>query len=371
MSPWQEVAAITSIEPCLCGGALHPLFAIDSAKMAGVLRVMLMRCQACGSLMPRPSASVQGAYDGYYTQAARRGPVRRRLRGALDLTRRAYMDRSTPPNARRVLDFGCGAGGYLDRVTSPDRTCFGTDLIEARSPQATWVWLVSADLEAAAPFDWITLGHVLEHLADPAAAVSRLSTCLAPGAALWIATPNANSFLFACAGRWARDVDYPRHLTIFSRQALEHLLARDGLTATFTSPPRLNAILNTVTTIRNILRDDEAPIFARIKRAVATLTALALHVAKPRRLRDRTCPELVATFRCGPSAPPLARSGRHADQKCDPAATHTESAPAVSVPTLLLSIIHAVNPIQIAFPVQNDLEKFREFAYRYYSMLKQ
>ena len=257
--------------------------------------------------MPRPSASVQGAYDGYYTQAARRGPVRRRLRGALDLTRRAYMDRSTPPNARRVLDFGCGAGGYLDRVTSPDRTCFGTDLIEARSLQATWVWLESADLEAAAPFDWITLGHVLEHLADPAAAVSRLSTCLAPGAALWIATPNANSFLFGCAGRWARDVDYPRHLMIFSRQALEHLLARDGLTATFTSPPRLNAILNTVTTLKSMLGDDTAPVQSRIMTAIATMIALTLHVLKPRLQRDQTSPELVAICRLTPPAPPQVR----------------------------------------------------------------
>ena len=217
------------------------------------------------------------------------------------------MDRSTPSDARRVLDFGCGDGGYLDRVAGADRACFGTDLIEPRRPESTWTWLEISDLESAALFDWITLGHVVEHLADPAAAISRLSTCLAPGAALWIATPNADSFLFKCAGRWARDVDYPRHLTILSRQALQNLLAADGLTATFSSPPRLNAAFNTISSLRNILRDQNAPILPRIAAALATLTALALHLFQPRDLRNQTSPELVAICQLSSPGPATAR----------------------------------------------------------------
>lgn len=266
-----------------------------------------MRCQACGSLMPRPSGSGQGAYDDYYTQRARRGPLRRWLRGALDLTRRSYMDRSTPSGACRVLDFGCGDGGYLDRVSGAGRSCFGTDLVEPVHPDSTWIWLESAEAEAAAPFDWITLGHVVEHLADPAVTLSRLSTCLSPGAALWIATPNAGSFLFARAGRWARDVDYPRHATIFSRLALEKLLASYGLSATFSSPPRLNTVLNTVASLQNMLRDHASPILTRITAAVTTLISLAAHLATPRRLRDQTSPELVATCRLSSPVPPPAR----------------------------------------------------------------
>lgn len=275
--------------------------------MAGASQVMLMRCQACGSLMPRPSASGLGAYDNYYTQRPKRGPLRRWLRGALDLTRRRYMDRSTPSSAHRVLDFGCGDGGYLDRVAGADRICFGTDLIEPRRPESTWTWLEHADLVSTAPFDWITLGHVVEHLADPAAAVSHLSARLVPGAALWIATPNADSFLFKCAGRWARDVDYPRHLTIFSRLSLENLVNREGLTATFSAPPRLNAVLNTISSLRNMLHDDEAPLLTRITVALMTLAALTRHMVQTRGLRDQSSPELVAICRLSSSVPPPAR----------------------------------------------------------------
>ncbi len=257
--------------------------------------------------MPRPLSSGHGAYDNYYTQRPKRGPLRRWLRGVLDLTRRGYMDRSTPSSAHRVLDFGCGDGGYLDRVAGTDRICFGTDLIEPRHPESTWTWLETTDLEATAPFDWITLGHVVEHLADPAVTVLRLSTCLAPGAALWIATPNADSFLFKCAGRWARDVDYPRHLTIFSRQALQNFLARDGLTATFSSPPRLNAVLNTISSLRNILHDNDAPLLTQITVALMMLSALTLHMVQTRGLRDQSSPELVAICRLSSSVPPPAQ----------------------------------------------------------------
>lgn len=177
------------------------------------------------------------------------------------------------------------------------RACFGTDLFAPNDRPAPFTWLDIDDIGVGDPFDWITLGHVLEHLADPSDALTRLAGALASGGGLWLATPNADSFLFAAAGPWARDIDFPRHREIFSRTGVERLAARTGLTCRFTSPPRLNAILNVASTARNILADGKGGRVARVAAVLKTMLALAVHLAKPRASRDRDSPELIAICR--------------------------------------------------------------------------
>lgn len=289
------------VNSCSCAdrSSARGLFEIrDLNSRASDRRSLLMRCEACGALYPRDTPTGEAAstaYARYYTRAKPRGLPRAWLLGLLNWTRGRYLDRGTPAEARSILDFGCGAGAYLARFE--DRTCFGIDPNPPGRPPAGFAWLDLDDLEAAAPCDWVTLGHVLEHLAKPADVLSRLAEALSPGGGLWIATPNADSFLFAAAGPWARDIDFPRHREIFSRRALERLAAGVGLTCQFASPPRLNAVLNAAATIRNILRDRAGGRAARMGAAVRTALGLAVHVAQGRARRDRRSPELVVICR--------------------------------------------------------------------------
>jgi SAM-dependent methyltransferase len=262
-------------------------------------RGRLMRCEACGSLypdrFPAPDA-LAAVYGGYYTGRGRRHALRAWL-GRLG--RRRYLERHTPAGAGRILDFGCGGGAFLARmaIARPTALLFGTDRIRPRGPVVGHVWLDPEDLGRAAPADWITLGHVLEHVTAPAELVARLAKILGPGGGLWIATPNADSFLFRTAGAWARDVDFPRHREIFSRRGLRRLLADAGLGVSFTPAPRVNAVLNTLSTIGNILRDRELPRARRLLRACATLLALARHCLSGRQRREGESPELIAICR--------------------------------------------------------------------------
>ncbi len=256
------------------------------------------RCEACGAFWPDEipaGEAARAAYDDYYTAARRRGAWRGWLRRFANRTRCTYLDRGTPARAGRILDYGCGAGDYLARFAG--RACFGTDPLAPKDRTAAFAWLEGDDISAAAPFDWITLGHVLEHLADPSAVLARLAAALAPGGGLWIATPNADSFLFTAAGPWARDIDFPRHREIFSRSGLEGLAAKAGLICQFASPPRLNAVLNAAATVRNILADAECGPPARVAGVLCTLAALAIHLAKPQPSRNRASPELIAICR--------------------------------------------------------------------------
>lgn len=258
----------------------------------------MIRCEGCGALYPDwflAGAAASAAYDGYYTATGRRGAWRGWTRRLANRARRAYLDRAMPARARRILDYGCGAGDYLARFA--ERDCYGVDPFAPRHGAAPFAWLEAGDIAAAAPFDWITMGHVLEHLTDPSAALAHLAGALAPGGGLWIATPNADSFLFTAAGPWARDIDFPRHREVFSRRGLERLAAKAGLTCQFISPPRLNAALNAAATARNIVADGQAGGLARARALLATLLGLARHLARPKATRDRDAPELIAVCR--------------------------------------------------------------------------
>jgi SAM-dependent methyltransferase len=256
-----------------------------------------MRCPACGSLFPErlPTAPEP---ERLYDLGPRRRPGWRLLaRRLLDLSRRDYVERAVPADARRVLDFGCGSGEYLTRIAAPGRLGFGVDPIEPGGGEGRWRWIEPGEMERHAPFDWITLGHVLEHLDDPTGVLSRLAGLLAPGGGLWIATPNADSFIFRIAQGLARDVDYPRHRTIFARAGLERRLAEAGLAVTWRSPPRVNAVLNVATSTAR------GP---AVVRARAWL-ALAAHLLAPRRGRDAVSPELIAVCRVRPANPSRVR----------------------------------------------------------------
>jgi SAM-dependent methyltransferase len=285
---------------CRCGAGIEPTRLFEIASRTSAARTMLLRCDACGSLFPEALPTTTEPERQYDVAPRARSTGRRLARALADLTRRAYVGRALPASARRVLDFGCGAGAYLASVAARGRETFGVDPVTPDEVAETWRWISEGDLERFAPFDWITLGHVIEHLDAPAHVLSRLVATLAPGGGLWLATPNADSFIFRFAGAAARDVDYPRHREIFSRDGLERRLRAAGLCVTWLSAPRLNAVLNVATTAGQI-GPRRPMVLARL------WLALTAHLLKPRRFRDAESPELVAVCRIRPAAPSSVR----------------------------------------------------------------
>ena len=301
---------------CVCGGpSVSALCVARDFNMGATDRQsVILACRECGGLHPAifPDADARpAAYRDYYTGARPARFWRSWPRQIADATRRGYLDRQTPAAARRVLDYGCGAGAYLARMTrrNPAPACAGTDALKPDDNGQAFAWLSASEVLAARPFDWITLGHVVEHLDDPAAAVRLLADKLLLDGGLWIATPNAASFIIASAGPWARDIDFPRHRQIFSRKGLEQLLAGAGLSARFLPAPRLNALLNVASTLGNIAGDRSASRRDRAAAALTTIVRLLAHLASPASRRSINAPELVAVCAREDMAAAIRRGG--------------------------------------------------------------
>ena len=152
------------------------------------------------------------------------------------------MERYVPLAARSVLDVGCLAGGF-------------GQLLKARRPSIE-VWGIEADPGAAGiarsrldhviegrypdvvpmrRFDCVVFNDVLEHLADPWAAVERATLLLSPGGVVVASIPNvryyAVSWSLLTRGKWEYGdggVLDRTHLRFFTRQTIEELFQPSG-----------------------------------------------------------------------------------------------------------------------------------------------
>jgi SAM-dependent methyltransferase len=98
----------------------------------------------------------------------------------------------------RVLDVGCGNGGYLGAMRERHVEAVGCDLSLGMLEATSHPLLVNADVAALpvrdAAFDVVLAAHMLYHVADRVAAVQELRRVLAPGGAC-IAVTNGTQHL--------------------------------------------------------------------------------------------------------------------------------------------------------------------------------
>lgn len=237
----------------------------------------MYRCAGCGSgyLDPRPTpTSIGCAYAGYYTHDATDHPIVRRkgvIRTVLHDLINGYQNaryrlnrapslpigrwllpllpslrcaadaecRHLPPlpsGGGRLLDVGCGNGGFLLLAQQAGWTVEGIDFdvgaVQAARSRGLNVRCGGVEIlvEQQACFDVITLSHVIEHVYEPCALLKRLNELLKPGGVLWIETPNLSSLgALRFKADW-RGLEPPRHLVLFNRRSLMQSLLQAGFT---------------------------------------------------------------------------------------------------------------------------------------------
>ncbi|MEK6798541.1 MAG: class I SAM-dependent methyltransferase [Planctomycetota bacterium] len=195
-------------------------------------------CGECGliRLFPQPSDAVlNAAYPPGYQAYRDHGSklvgwyvARRRLRRAAELAR-LVSDNGA------VLDVGCGTGKLLSamRPLGRFRLCGVEYRDEAavnarRSGLSVWTGELEDAPLTPRSFDLVIMEHVIEHVRDPRATLTRIAGLLKSGGVLVGETPNLASWERRAFGKYWGGGHCPRHLTLFAPGALERLLRACG-----------------------------------------------------------------------------------------------------------------------------------------------
>ena len=239
---WQEV-------PCpLCGSPdWNPwLEAPDPNAEGDGLRFQVACCSDCGLKYtnPRPAPeSIGRFYTRGYRPHRRPAQIGKRLKTwypFATLRGRAGERRSLAWRGQgRLLDFGCGGGSYLARMTRQGWKVVGLDT-SADAAQGVREELGLEVFEGTLPhpslkpqtFDVVTMWHSLEHVHEPLKVLGAAYELLAPGGQLLVAVPNVDSWPYRLFGREWFGLDLPRHLTHFDPRSLSAMVRAAGFRVT-------------------------------------------------------------------------------------------------------------------------------------------
>lgn len=129
----------------------------------------------------------------------------------------------------RLLDVGCGTGRMMQRMADLGWEVRGIDFapkaVEVARGHGLDVRLGSLDEQDFADdfFDAVVMSHVIEHVVDPRALLESCKRVLKPGGRLVAITPNASAWGHQLYERDWYNLDPPRHLHVFTPEAMRRL----------------------------------------------------------------------------------------------------------------------------------------------------
>jgi SAM-dependent methyltransferase len=260
MTPEEHAAAVADprrrgadIElpmPCpLCGGERLQalLHAYDRKHRAPRWDYHVARCASCGLLFRHPGILPERLGDlyssGNYARFLGGKYTRKRIR-RYKVTMAPFGPLFRRGRGRRLLDFGCGNGLFLDLAHRRGFDCHGVDLspdaveVACRKPSGQHAYHGSPmDVPqlSAGGFDVITMWSVLAHLAEPVDDLTMLRKLLGPDGVLLLLTVNAGSLkLKHHLASWGGFT--ANHLAFFAPDTLRLLLRRAGFRAVVMPP---------------------------------------------------------------------------------------------------------------------------------------
>ncbi len=207
----------------------------------------VVRCADCGFLYRHPGIRPERLGDlystGKYAKFLGGKYTRKRIR-RYKVTMAPFGSLFKSGSGRRLLDFGCGNGLFLEIAHKRGFECFGVDLaadaieVARQKPSGKHAYHGAPEQIpeiAAGGFHVITMWSVLAHLATPVEDLTMLRRLLAPDGVLLILTVNAGSLaLKRQLESWLGFT--PNHLLFSSPQTLPRLLTRAEFGAVVDAP---------------------------------------------------------------------------------------------------------------------------------------
>jgi 2-polyprenyl-3-methyl-5-hydroxy-6-metoxy-1,4-benzoquinol methylase len=240
--------------PAADGAVCGPVYAVRRSALAGLAATLALR-DAAAAIASRglPCAVDPAAYVHRY--------------GAMDASAREDLAERVPDGARAVLDVGCSRGATAAALRGRGVALIvgvEPDPEDAEAAALAYDRVVAGRLEDvredfSGSFDAILFGDVLEHLADPSDALSRVRPWLSARGVVVASVPNS--------GHWSVVDDLLRgrfdyvpysvlsgtHVRLFTRRTLEDLFAASGFE------------VESVDTVALPPHADDAPRFERLR----------------------------------------------------------------------------------------------------------
>jgi 2-polyprenyl-3-methyl-5-hydroxy-6-metoxy-1,4-benzoquinol methylase len=219
--------------PCnLCGanGPFLKLWDLPDRHSRSGARFPLVRCMKCGLVFLHPRLSVEELREyyppAYYGRPPEDSPSYR--------WRLSQLQKHAGKG--KLLDYGCGSGGFLKYLRKKGWDVYGLDA----SPWAVRIAgetlgdrvRLTSSTETGFPddsFDIVCLFEVFEHLPDPASSLREFQRILKPNGHLLFSVPNFSSWERILFGPWFNGLDAPRHLYQFTPRTVGKLLEKAGL----------------------------------------------------------------------------------------------------------------------------------------------
>lgn len=138
---------------------------------------------------------------------------------------------------KRVLDYGCGAGGFLIQLKDIAKSVAGIDIEKGLTGHlsshgikfAEWNLGLRPGVPFKETFDLITMFHILEHLSEPVTILKKLKKLLAPRGVILIEVPNLDDALlklYKCEA--FSHFHWSFHLFLYNKETLARLFQKIG-----------------------------------------------------------------------------------------------------------------------------------------------
>jgi 2-polyprenyl-3-methyl-5-hydroxy-6-metoxy-1,4-benzoquinol methylase len=202
------------------------VFELQATQMPGVLRTY-------------PTPPDLGKYyesENYISHFQNKNSLKERIyrqvqKLNLGMKKQLLLKHASPQ--AKILDYGCGAGEFLNYIKTDFEVLGFEPSAKARAFAAEKIGagklIQNLDEIKDESLDFITLWHVLEHIAEPEMILKQLKQKLKANGQLILALPNHQSYDAQYYKNFWAAYDVPRHLYHYSPQGIAQLLASVGL----------------------------------------------------------------------------------------------------------------------------------------------
>ncbi len=216
-----------------CYLCTHPEFIVRKGAVRDAPSLQILECSNCGLVT---LSSIYHITTGHYEASGMHGYKLPLIDEWLSETeqddqRRFEMLKNALVN-RKVLDFGCGAAGFVRKAKSLAREVVGVE--PERRVREYWgdsITIHNNIEDAGREYDLITAFHVVEHLPDPRTELRKSAARLNSGGCLVIEVPNSEDALLTLydCDAFQRFTYWSQHLFLFNAETLRRFALQAGL----------------------------------------------------------------------------------------------------------------------------------------------